>query len=55
MTLTRRVRELIRERGQGGVYECGNCGESFELNRQQCPCCGSYRIERSRYDDLVSR
>ncbi len=49
------MKNLIRERGRGGLYECGHCGESFELNRQQCPHCGSYRIERSRYDDLVSR
>ncbi|WIV67632.1 hypothetical protein [Natrialbaceae archaeon AArc-T1-2] len=53
MTLSRRVRRLFESRSVEGCYECRNCGREFELNRQACTRCGSFRIERSSYDDLI--
>ena len=54
MTFTRRVRRLFDDGETEGSYECGSCGSEFDLDRQVCPRCGSYRIERSSYEDLVS-
>ncbi|MCU4740176.1 hypothetical protein OB955_02945 [Halobacteria archaeon AArc-m2/3/4] len=54
MTLTHRVQRLFGTEGQDGLYECGSCGRNFEYNRQLCPDCGCYRIERTTYDDLVA-
>ncbi|KDE58490.1 hypothetical protein EL22_04540 [Halostagnicola sp. A56] len=42
-----------RFESQDRVYHCGNCDRRFRLNRQYCPDCGSYRIERIRYDELI--
>ncbi len=54
MTFTRHVRRLFAAGESGSTYECGNCGREFDLDRQVCPRCGSYRIQRSSYEDLVS-
>ena len=54
MAFTRRVLKLFDDGDTEEHYECASCGREFELNRQVCPHCGSYRIERSSYDDLVS-
>lgn len=54
MTFTRHVRRLFDDDESESNYECGNCGREFALDRQVCPTCGSYRIERSCYEDLVS-
>ncbi len=34
-------------------YRCASCHRRFELNRQYCTGCGSYRIERACYEDLL--
>ncbi len=54
MTITRRLQRLFGGHTTGELYECRNCGKGYELNRQACVHCGSFRIERSSYDDLVS-
>lgn len=28
-------------------YECQHCGARFDAQRQVCPACGSYTIERT--------
>ncbi|WP_254767673.1 hypothetical protein [Salinilacihabitans rarus] len=53
MSITRRVKRFIGGGNPDGPYECANCGRRFELNRQSCTGCQSYRIERVTYDDLL--
>jgi rRNA maturation endonuclease Nob1 len=33
-------------------YECQGCGARFDSQRQVCPACGSYTIERTDWPRL---
>ena len=33
-------------------YECQGCGARFDAQRQVCPACGSYTIERTDWPRL---
>ncbi len=47
-------RRLLLGDRPAGDYECRACGERFELDRQVCPTCGSFRIARVEYEDLLA-
>ena len=47
------IRRLLLGDPPTGDYECLACGERFELDRQVCPACGSFRIARTEYGDLL--
>lgn len=36
------------------TYECKDCGTSFDLDRQTCPDCGGFTIDRIDWDGVVS-
>ena len=43
-----RLKRLARSDDDGGTeYECKGCERGFEMQRQVCPDCGGYRIERA--------
>ncbi len=33
------------------VYECQRCDSQFEVEYYICPDCGSYRVERTDWED----
>lgn len=37
-----------------GVYECEDCGATFDLDRQTCPNCGGCSIDRVDWLGSVS-
>lgn len=37
-----------------GTYECKSCGAAFDLDRQTCPDCGGFTIDRVDWDGVVS-
>ncbi len=34
------------------TYKCTSCGARFELQRQACPECSGYSIERCSWEDI---
>ncbi|MFC7080694.1 hypothetical protein [Halorussus caseinilyticus] len=36
------------------TYECKDCGAAFPLDRQTCPDCGGYVIDRIDWDGVVA-
>ncbi|WP_202614417.1 hypothetical protein [Halostella litorea] len=53
MSLVRRLRRMVRADRPDAQrpYQCLSCGQRFELQRQTCPQCGCYRIERTAWSD----
>ncbi|WP_162991529.1 hypothetical protein [Halostella salina] len=56
MRLVERLRRIVGDSTDGSdsqPYQCLNCGESFQLQRQRCPTCGGYRIERAAWSETA--
>jgi predicted RNA-binding Zn-ribbon protein involved in translation (DUF1610 family) len=54
--MLQQLRELVRgqrgplaEREQELRYECQDCGATLDAQRQECPECGGYHIERAEW------
>jgi len=53
MALTTHVRRLFGTHEPSSPYECHRCGAQFKRNRQVCPDCDSFYIERTSYTELL--
>ena len=42
-------RLTARLHDSGGPYECADCGRRLETQRQACPDCGCYTIDRHEW------
>lgn len=47
--LVRSRRDALPGREQELRYECQDCGTTLEVQRQACPECGGYHIERTEW------
>lgn len=60
MSLTETLARVVRRGGAErdadaeGVYECEGCGATFSLDRQTCPDCGGYAIDRADWGGAVT-
>ena len=62
MSLTAKLVRVVRNAGTDAdsdanseeTYECKDCGASFDLDRQTCPDCGGFTIDRIDWDGVVS-
>lgn len=43
---------LVPDTEPGVVYQCTDCGETFEAAHEQCPECGSDEIEEKEGFDM---
>jgi len=56
MSVLGRIRDAIRGDDAGSYdFECGDCGAGFDLQRQECPHCGSYSIDSAAFDRADER
>ncbi|USZ68704.1 hypothetical protein NGM10_02945 [Halorussus salilacus] len=48
MRITTKIARVVGAVGPEpeGVYECEDCGARFDLDRQRCPDCEGYSIDR---------
>lgn len=53
MSVLGRIRDAIRgEDADDCDFRCEGCGAGFDLQRQECPHCGSYSIDSASFDDI---
>lgn len=44
MSVFERLKRLVSGPESGVVFECADCGERIEADREQCPDCGSTEL-----------
>ena len=55
MGLTDKLARVVRaDADPERAYECKDCGTQFCLDRQSCPNCGGYTIDRTDWGGRVS-